>query len=249
MIEIRDLEKALGGKPVLRGVSLRVADGETMAVIGGSGAGKSVLLKHVIGLLRPDAGEVWVDGERVADLDRDGLVRLRARMGYVFQGAALFDSMTVAENIAMGRVASDGRPVARPADRDEVAHCLSLVNLEPEVMDLMPAELSGGMRKRVGLARAVASPRKYLLYDEPTTGLDPVTSDVINHLICDLDVRLGVTAVVVTHDMKTVAATADRVALLHEGVIRWTGTPDEMSRAQDPVVRGFLEGRADLAAV
>lgn len=249
MIEIRDLHKTLGGKPVLRGVELTVVEGETLAVIGGSGAGKSVLLKHVIGLMRPEAGEVRVDGERVGDLDRDGLLRLRAKIGYVFQGAALFDSMTVAENIAMGRIGPDGRPITGPPDPGEVAHCLGLVNLEPSVMHLMPAELSGGMRKRVGLARAVASPRKYLLYDEPTTGLDPVTADVINRLICDLDERLGVTALVVTHEMKTVFAVADRVALLHEARIRWSGTPDEMSSADDPVVRGFLEGRADLLAV
>lgn len=249
MIEIRGLHKSLGGKPVLRGVDLVVPEGATYAVIGGSGAGKSVLLKHIVGLMRPDAGDVWVDGERVGGLDREGLVRLRAKIGYVFQGAALFDSMTVAENIAMGKTGSDFRPVPGPPNPEEVAHCLRIVNLDPAVMYLMPAELSGGMRKRVGVARAVASRREYLLYDEPTTGLDPVTADVINRLIRDLDQRLGVTSVVVTHDMKTVFRVADRVALLHEGGIHWSGTPAEMSDAADPVVRSFVEGRADLLAV
>lgn len=249
MIEIRGLHKALGGKPVLTGVHLAVPEGETAVVIGGSGAGKSVLLKHIVGLLRPDEGEVWVDGERVTDLDRQGLARLRAKIGYVFQGSALFDSMTVAENIAMGILGSNGRPAARAPDPEVVARCLELVNLEPSVMRLMPAELSGGMRKRVGIARAVASPRRYILYDEPTTGLDPVTADVINRLIVDLDDRLGVTSVVVTHDMKTAFAVGDTIALLHDGSIRWAGTADEMSHAADPIVRGFLEGRADVLTV
>lgn len=246
MIEIRNLHKALGGKPVLRGVDLVVPEGATYAVIGGSGAGKSVLLKHIVRLMQPDAGEIFVDGEYVGGLDRPGLFRLRAKVGYVFQGAALFDSMTVAENIAMGKTTPDGRPVSGPPDSEEVARCLRLVNLDPSVMYVMPAELSGGMRKRVGIARAIASPRKYLLYDEPTTGLDPVTADVINRLIVDLDERLGVTSVVVTHDMKTVFTVADQVALLHEGRIHWSGTPDAMSAAEDRVVRSFVEGRADL---
>jgi phospholipid/cholesterol/gamma-HCH transport system ATP-binding protein len=249
MIEIRDLHKSFGANAVLRGVDLAVAEGETLCVIGGSGTGKSVLLKHIVGLLRPDRGEVWVDGECVGALDRAGLARLRARIGFVFQGAALFDSLTVAENIAMGMLGPDGRPAKRSPDPAEIARCLELVNLDPSVMSLMPAELSGGMRKRVGIARAIASPRKYLLYDEPTTGLDPVTADVINRLIADLDDRLGVTSVVVTHDMKTVFTVADRVALLHEGRIHWSGTPQAMSDATDPIVRSFVEGRADLLAV
>ncbi|MBI4512960.1 MAG: ATP-binding cassette domain-containing protein [Gemmatimonadetes bacterium] len=249
MIEIRNLRKWLGGSAVLAGVDLTVREGETAVVIGGSGAGKSVLLKHIVGLLKPDEGEVWVDGERVADLDRQGLARLRGKIGYVFQGSALFDSMTVAENIAMGCIGPDGRPaVGRPAP-EEIARCLRIVNLDPSVMHLMPAELSGGMRKRVGIARAVACPRRYLLYDEPTTGLDPMTADVINRLIVDLDDRLGVTSVVVTHDMKTAFAVGDWIALLHEGTIRWSGSAEEMSHAEDPIVRGFLEGRADLLAV
>lgn len=243
-IELRDVHKAFGPKRVLTGVDLDVLEGETMAVIGYSGSGKSVLLKSIVGLLEPDRGTVDVDGQRVGDMDRAQLNVMRRSIGYVFQFAALFDSMTIAENVGMGLVRMAEFTEAEIDAR--VEESLASVELEGYGPRL-PSELSGGQKKRAGLARAIATRPKYLLYDEPTTGLDPVTTAVIDELIRKMDEELGVTSVVVTHDMTSAHRVADRIAMLYEGKIRWVGTPDEMRATTDRVVRAFVEGRPDLA--
>ncbi|HSM35318.1 MAG TPA: ATP-binding cassette domain-containing protein [Longimicrobiales bacterium] len=243
-ILLRDVHKAFGPKRVLAGVDLEVREGETMAVIGYSGAGKSVLLKSVVGLLMPDRGTVEVDGARVDEMTREELTEMRRKIGYVFQFAALFDSMTIAENVAMGlhRI-----PGMSPEEIDgRVASSLASVELA-DYGDRVPSELSGGQRKRAGLARAIATRPKYLLYDEPTTGLDPVTTAVIDSLIKKMDEELGVTSVVITHDMRSAGRVSDRIAMLFDGAIRWVGTPADLETTQDPVVRAFVEGRPDLA--
>jgi phospholipid/cholesterol/gamma-HCH transport system ATP-binding protein len=242
MIEFADLHKRFGPKRVLDGFTLNVRDGETMVVIGYSGTGKSVALKHVVGLLDPDSGHVSVDGEVVSELSRDRLTLLRARIGFVFQFAALFDSMTVFENVAFGL----RRLVHLDEDeiQDRVAEALRLVDLAG-TEERMPAELSGGMRKRVGLARAIAIRPKYLLYDEPTTGLDPVTSAVIDELIVRTREALGVTSIVITHDMRSAYTVGDRIAMLYQGRVRQVGAVAEIRDTSDPVVRGFIEGRPD----
>ena len=242
MIEFADLHKAFGANRVLEGFTLTVADGETMVVIGYSGTGKSVAIKHVVGLLEPDAGHVAVDGRVVAELSRPDLTALRATIGFVFQFAALFDSMTIADNVALGLRRRRGLDEAAIASR--VAESLALVDLAGTER-LMPAELSGGMRKRVGLARAIALRPKYLLYDEPTTGLDPVTAAVIDQLIVRTREALGVTSIVITHDMRSAYAIGDRIAMLYRGRIRQVGTVDEIRATTDPVVRQFIEGRPD----
>jgi phospholipid/cholesterol/gamma-HCH transport system ATP-binding protein len=242
-IELRDVTKAFGPKQVLRGLTLSVQDGETMVVIGASGSGKSVLLKTIVGLLRPDGGSVVIDGREVPRLSRDELNELRRGAGYVFQFAALFDSMTVADNVAMGLRRIPGMTEA--AIRERVEEALRLVELDG-FQARLPAELSGGQRKRVGLARAIATRPKYLLYDEPTTGLDPVTTAVIDRLILKMDRELGVTSVVITHDITSAYRVADRIAMLHEGRIRQVGTPDQIRSTTDRVVRGFVEGRPEL---
>jgi len=242
-IELRDLHKSFGGVEVLRGFSLEVREGETVAVIGASGSGKTVMLKHVVGLLEPDSGEVHVDGLNVGTLEQEELYELRRRVGYVFQFAALFDSMTVAENVAMGLHRIAGMSVEEIDER--VRECLALVDLEG-FGSQFPAELSGGQRKRAGLARAIATRPKYLLYDEPTTGLDPVTTTVIDRLILRTRDELGVTGLVITHDIQSAYRTADRVGMLHQGRIRFMGTPEEMQRCEDPVVKGFVEGEPEL---
>ena len=239
MIQFHDLHKAFGPKPVLAGVSLEVRDGETLVIIGYSGSGKSVLLKHIVGLLHPDAGDVIVDGRAVASLDREGLTALRREIGYVFQFAALFDSLTVAANVAMGL---QRRGLTEEEIADRVREALALVDLTG-TDDRMPAELSGGMRKRVGLARAIALRPRYLLYDEPTTGLDPVTAAVIDQLMVRTRERLGVTGVVVTHDMRSAYTVGDRIAMLYEGRIRQMGAVTDIQETADPVVRQFIEGR------
>lgn len=242
-IELRGIRKAFGERMVLDGVSLEVREGETVVVIGFSGAGKSVLLKTIVGLLPADAGVVQIDGQDVARLARDQLFELRRRVGYVFQFAALFDSMTVAENVAMGL-----RRVPGMMDheiRSRVDESLRLVELEG-YGERYPGQLSGGQKKRVGLARAIATRPKYLLYDEPTTGLDPVTTAVIDRLIIKMKEELGVTSLVITHDMESAYRVGDRIAMLYEGRIRYIGTPDEIRRVDDPVVRGFIEGRPEL---
>lgn len=241
-ITLQGISKAFGDKRVLEKVSLDVQEGETVAVIGASGVGKSVLLKTVVGLLTPDEGRVEVDGEVVTELSREDLYALRRRVGYVFQFAALFDSMTVYENLTMG-LRRMGMPQDEQADR--VQESLRLVEMEG-YDDQLPGQLSGGQRKRVGLARAIATQPKYLLYDEPTTGLDPVTTAVIDSLILRMDEKLGVTSVVVTHDMTSAYRVADRIAMLYDGRIRFVGTPQAIQETQDPIVRGFIEGRPEL---
>ncbi len=242
MIAFQDLRKAFGAKHVLEGFSLDVQDGETMVIIGYSGTGKSVAIKHVVGLLDPDAGSVTVDGQVVHELDRDGLTALRARIGFVFQFAALFDSLNIHDNVAFGL--RRRRDLGEGEIRDRVAHALELVDLSG-TEQRMPAELSGGMRKRVGLARAIAIQPAYMLYDEPTTGLDPVTSAVIDELMVRTREALGVTSIVITHDMRSAYTVGDRVALLYQGRVRQVGTVAEIRASEDPVVRGFIEGRPD----
>jgi phospholipid/cholesterol/gamma-HCH transport system ATP-binding protein len=236
------VRKAFGSRVILDSVSLTVEDGETLAVIGYSGVGKSVLLKSIVRLLEPDRGDVFVDGEDVSKLERDELYVLRRRIGYVFQFAALFDSMTVFDNVAMGL---RRMKLPEPEVGERVAESLRLVEMSG-FDDRLPAQLSGGQRKRVGLARAIATRPKYVLYDEPTTGLDPVTTSVIDGLMMKLADELKVTSVVVTHDMKSAYRVADRIAMLYEGNIRYVGTPAEMQQAADGVVRGFIEGRPEL---
>ncbi|MEX2049309.1 MAG: ABC transporter ATP-binding protein [Gemmatimonadota bacterium] len=240
-IELVNIHKAFGDKEVLKGLTLTVPDGSTTTVVGGSGTGKSVALKHIVGLLKPDEGDVWVDGENVTRLDRDSLYKLRRNVGYVFQFAALFDSMTIAENVGLGL---RRMPDVSPSDiAQRVAECLRLVDLEG-LEDRTPAELSGGQRKRVGIARAIATNPKYLLYDEPTTGLDPVTAAVIDELIIRMSEELGATGVVITHDMRSAFRISDRMAMLYDGRIRFEGTTEEFKSADDPVLQGFIEGRA-----
>ena len=243
MIELKDVNKAFGTKRVLAGFSLTVNEGETMVIIGFSGTGKSVAIKHMVGLLRPDSGSVKVDGLEVPSLNRKELTALRAKIGYVFQFAALFDSLSVGENVAMGLrkqgTLSESEITAR------VAEALDLVDL-PNTETRLPAELSGGMRKRVGIARAIALRPKYILYDEPTTGLDPVTSAVIDELMVRMRDRLGVTGIVITHDMRSAYRVGTRIAMLYEGKVRQVGTVDEIQHTTDPVVRQFIEGKAEM---
>lgn len=239
MIEFRGVYKRLGGEPVLRGIDLTVPEGQTLALLGPSGAGKSVLLKHAIGLLRPDAGDVLVDGVSVVNASPSELKRVRRRVGYVFQNAALFDSLTVAENLWLAQDDDTGRRSLREC-REEAAELLRRVNLDPSVLDMYPAQLSGGMRKRVGVARAIASQPRYLLYDEPTTGLDPVNAETIDSLILELDQQLGVTSIVVTHDLESAFKVGERIALLYDGRIHVAVTPDELLASTDPVVQRFI---------
>ena len=243
-IQLNDVHRTFGQNHVLRGLDLEVLDGETLCIIGFSGAGKSVILKHMVGLIRPDSGDVLVDGQNVSDLDVGEINELRRDIGYVFQFAALFDSMNIAENVAMGlrRMPDmyDDEIMAR------VSECLALVDLEG-TEDRYPSELSGGMVKRAGLARAIATRPTYLLYDEPTTGLDPVTVTVIDRLIVRMKEELGVTGVVITHDIASAYRISDQIVMLHEGRIRTSGTIDEIKESRDPLLRSFLEGRPELA--
>jgi len=240
MILLRDVHKRFGTQVVLDGVDLDVQEGETLALLGPSGTGKSVLLKHIIGLIRPDSGIVMVDDEDVGRLRRKELAALRSRIGYVFQNGALFDSMSVFENVRLG-ITDENKFRDEDYARERVAGCLKLVNLAPDVMTKYPAELSGGMRKRVGIARAIAGSPKYLLYDEPTSGLDPVNADVIDSLVKRLDNELGVTSVMVTHDVRGAFRTADRLALLTGGRIVQQGTQEEFLKSNNPKVQEFLE--------
>ena len=240
MIELHGVHKRFGEQVVLDGVDFTVQEGETVALMGPSGTGKSVLLKHIIGLIRPDSGTVVVDDQHVGRLKRKELAELRSGIGYVFQNGALFDSMNVLENVRLG--ITDGEKYRdEQYARQRVAECLKLVNLAPEVMAKFPAELSGGMRKRVGIARAIAGSPKYLLYDEPTSGLDPVNADVIDSLVKRLDNELGVTSVMVTHDVRGAFRTADRLALLTGGKIVQQGTQEEFLKSNNPKVQEFLE--------
>ncbi len=240
MIEIKNLKKSFGKKEVLRGVNLNIDNGKTTAVIGSSGCGKSVLLKHIVGLLKPDDGSILIDNEDITKMNEKEVYRVRNKFGYLFQGAALFDSMTVGENIGLGLKENTN---TAPAEIEKiVAEKLSLVNLSG-TEKLMPSELSGGMRKRVGLARALACSPQYILYDEPTTGLDPITSETIDQLIYSLakNEKLQVTSIVVTHDIFSVYEVADTVAMMDNGIIHFEGTPEELRTTKDPIVREFLE--------
>jgi phospholipid/cholesterol/gamma-HCH transport system ATP-binding protein len=244
MILLENLTKAFGPRRVLDGLSLEIPDGQNTVIIGQSGSGKSVTLKLIVGLLEPDGGRVLVDGAVVHELDREELAALRGTIGYVFQFAALFDSMTVAENIRLG-LAKRGHDEETIRERiEESLAVVELVGTESKY----PAELSGGMRKRVGIARAIALKPRYILYDEPTTGLDPVTSAVMDQLIMRTR-DLGVTGLVVTHDMRSAFTVGDRVAMLHEGAIRQTGSVDQMRGSHDPLVRQFIEGRPTPAVL
>lgn len=242
MIEIRNLQKSFNGKAVLRGVDLDIPEGETQIIIGRSGCGKSVLLKHIIGLIKPDGGQIFVDGEEVTSLSSRELYRMRRKFGMLFQGAALFDSMTVEENVALG--VREHRMFDEPEIQRRVAEKLELVGL-PNTQQMKPAELSGGMKKRVGLARALMMDPEFVLFDEPTTGLDPITSDAINDLIIDCTNKLGVTSIVVTHDMTSAYKVGHRFSMLHEGQVIFTGTPEEVRNTTHPIVRQFIEGRAE----
>jgi phospholipid/cholesterol/gamma-HCH transport system ATP-binding protein len=234
-----DIEKAFGAKRVLRGVSLDVVRGETVVVLGGSGSGKSVLLRHAVGLFRPDAGQVFVERVEISRLGEAELLETRKKVGMLFQSGALFDSMTVRENVSFALHEHTDWDEAKIEARTE--EVLRLVELEG-VLELMPSDLSGGMRKRVALARAIALAPAAILYDEPTTGLDPITSNTINRLIRSLQKRLGVTSIVVTHDIQSAFAVGDRIAFLHEGRILFHGTTAEARVAQEPLLRNFLQG-------
>ena len=239
MIEIINLCKTFGGHQVLNNFNFTINTGETTVIIGRSGCGKSVLLKNIIGLLRPDSGQVIVDGKDITNMDDKSLNLLRLRFGMLFQGAALFDSLSVLENVAFHMIEHLNSP--RDEIRKRVKECLALVGLKG-IEDKKPAELSGGMRKRVGLARAICVRPSMMLYDEPTTGVDPITGDAVNDLILELHNKLKVTSVAVTHDMTSAYKIADRMAMLYKGKIIATGTPDEFKNTKDPVVRQFITG-------
>ena len=243
MIKLKNIHKAFGPKRVLQGFSLEINEGETMALIGYSGTGKSVAIKHIVGLLEADQGEVWVDGKEVPKLARRDLYELRSHIGYVFQFAALFDSYSIGDNVAMG-LRQQGLLDAAQIDA-RVHEALELVDL-PNVADHFPAELSGGMRKRVGIARAIALRPKYMLYDEPTTGLDPVTAATIDEVMIRMRDKLGVTSVMITHDMRSAFSVGTRIAMLYDGQVRQVATVEETRRSSDPIVRQFIEGRASL---
>jgi phospholipid/cholesterol/gamma-HCH transport system ATP-binding protein len=241
MIEIKDVHKNFGENQVLRGVDLTIQKGETMVVIGRSGCGKSVLLKHIIGLLKPDRGNILVDGEDITSSNEGQLNKLRQKFGMLFQASALFDSMTVDENVGLGLREHTKMPEAEI--KEKVRETLKLVGLSG-IEEKKPAELSGGMKKRVGLARAIAMDPEYVLYDEPTTGIDPIMADVINGLIINLRNTLSITSIAVTHDIVSAYKIADRIAMLYDGKIIFIGTPEETKSTKHPVVRQFIEGSA-----
>jgi len=242
MIRVQGLMKNIGPQEILRGVDLDVPHGETLAIIGRSGGGKSVLLKHLIGLMKPDAGQIWIEGQNIIGMSERSLASIRQKVGILFQGAALFDSMTVAENIAFPlREAGERNPKVL---RTKVSEMLEVMELSGEE-EKMPVNLSGGMKKRVGLARSIIRQPSCILYDEPTSGLDPVVSDSINRLIRRLQRRFGVTSIVVTHDMKNAFDVADQVAYLHEGRIYFHGTPEELRQSTDKLIQDFLLGRSE----
>ena len=241
MIVVKQLEKKFGAKKVLNGLDLTITDGESLVIIGRSGCGKSVLLKHIIGLLKPDSGHIFIDERDITAMKDAELNELRKRFGMVFQGAALFDSMTVAENVALPM--REHSQMTEAAVRERVTEKLSMVGLEG-VEDVHPASLSGGMKKRVGLARAMAIDPEFILYDEPTTGLDPIMADAINDLIRSLQRKLAITSVAVTHDMRSAYKIGDKIAMLHDGKIIYEGAPKEIQKCEDPVVCQFISGSA-----
>lgn len=247
MIALRQVTRSFGRNAVLRGVSLDIPSGQSMVIIGGSGTGKSVLLKCILGLVRPDGGTITLDGQDVTKVERDAFL---ARFGMLFQGGALFDSMRVWENVAF-RLLRGGAKQSKAQARDRAIEKLRRVGLTPDVADLYPAELSGGMQKRVGLARAIAAEPEIIFFDEPTTGLDPIMAGVINALIREIVTEMGATAITITHDMSSVRAIADKVAMLHAGVIQWTGSVGELDATPDPYVLQFIHGRAEgpIAAI
>lgn len=238
MIVIQNLHKSFGGNKVLRGLDLTINKGEALTIIGRSGCGKSVLLKHIIGLLKPDQGTVTVEGYDINKIKEKDLYELRKKFGFLFQGAALFDSMTVGENVSLPLIEGNTKYTQTEIDK-AVAEKLEMVAL-PGIEKLKPAELSGGMRKRVGLARALISNPEYILYDEPTTGLDPIMSESIDNLIKELSDKLKVTSIIVTHDMISVNIVAERVAMAHEGKIYFTGSPQELIASEDEVIQDFI---------
>ncbi|MEY3306112.1 MAG: hypothetical protein RLZZ413_150 [Pseudomonadota bacterium] len=241
MITLQGVTKSFGRNAVLRGVTLDIPSGQSMVIIGGSGTGKSVLLKCILGLVRHDAGMITLDGQDVTRVERDAFL---SRFGMLFQGGALFDSMRVWENVAFRLLRGTGK--RSKADAREIAiEKLRRVGLTPDVAELYPAELSGGMQKRVGLARAIAAEPEIIFFDEPTTGLDPIMAGVINELIREIVTEMGATAMTITHDMSSVRAIADKVAMLHAGVIQWTGPVGEMDATPDPYVQQFIHGRAE----
>ncbi|MEL7214779.1 MAG: ATP-binding cassette domain-containing protein [Pseudomonadota bacterium] len=240
-ITLSDVHKSFGPKHVLRGVNLGVAKGESLVIIGGSGTGKSVTLKCVLGLIKPDRGEVLIDGERANPRERDAFL---ARFGMLFQGAALFDSVSVWENVAF-RLLRGSLKRPRAEAREIAIEKLRRVGLTPDVADLFPAELSGGMQKRVGLARAIAAEPEIIFFDEPTTGLDPIMAGVINELVRELVTEMGATAMTITHDMTSVRAIADKVAMLHDGIVRWHGPIGDLDQSGDAHVDQFINGRED----
>ncbi|GGO25771.1 ABC transporter ATP-binding protein [Gemmobacter aquaticus] len=241
MIELKGVEKRFGSNHVLRGVDLSIASGTSMVIIGGSGTGKSVLLKCILGLVHHDAGQITLDGQDVTTGDRDEFL---ARFGMLFQGGALFDSLRIWENVAF-RLMRGALKKPKAEAREIAIEKLRRVGLGPQVADLYPAELSGGMQKRVGLARAIAANPEVIFFDEPTTGLDPIMSGVINDLIREIVVEMGATAMTITHDMTSVRAIADNVAMLHGGKVRWTGPVSELDSTPDPYVQQFIHGRAE----
>ncbi len=241
MIELMDLKKSFGDHHVLRGIDLTVKSGENVVIIGGSGTGKSVILKHIIGLMQPDSGRVVIDGENLADLSATQLSQFRQRFGMLFQGAALFDSMSVWENVGFGLKVH--QQLSDHEVREIARQKLAMVGLKG-IEDRMPADLSGGMKKRVGLARAIAMDPKIILYDEPTTGLDPIMADVINRLISQMNRKLSVTSVTITHDMKSAYQIADRIAMLHEGRMIGVYTPEGIQASPDPIIQQFIRGQS-----
>jgi len=241
MIEIIDLHKSFGDNKVLDGVNLTISKGETTTIIGRSGVGKSVLLKHIIGLVKPDEGKILIDGEDITLCKNEKLVELRQRFGMLFQGSALFDSMTVQENVGLGL--REHTKLPEEEIREIAREKLRLVGLSG-VENSKPAELSGGMKKRVGLARAIAMNPEYILYDEPTTGLDPIMADAINYLIIRMKNELNITSIAVTHDIVSAYKISNRIAMIYEGKIIFIGTPEEVKNTDDPIVRQFVEGKA-----
>ena len=239
MIEIKEVYKSFGNNQVLNGVDLNINKGETIVILGRSGCGKSVLLKHIIGLMQPDKGQIFIDEEEITAYSYEKLSNLRRRFGMLFQGAALFDSMTVEENVGLGL--TEHTALSREKIKEIVKEKLRLVGMAG-VENLKPAELSGGMKKRVGLARAIAMDPDIVLYDEPTTGLDPIMADVINELVISLRNTLKITSIAVTHDIVSAYKIADRIAMLYEGKIIWVGTPEETKNTTDPVVKQFIHG-------